>query len=99
VTLLYVSSEPGEINQLARFHLDRAEASLHALDVPVEVRIRQGQTTVEGILAESEAGEHDLIVIGRQEPSSISFPGVSDVVQQVLFKTDRPVLIVPGKES
>jgi sulfate transport system ATP-binding protein len=98
VTLLYVAKESEEPSPLVRAHLERAASTLRALDVPVEVRVRQDQTPVEGILAEAEIGDHDLIVIGRQDPSSLSFFGNDDLMRQVLFRADRPVLVVPGKE-
>ena len=39
-TLLYVAAETEEIAPLARAHLERAESTLRAFDVPVEARIR-----------------------------------------------------------
>ncbi|MCI0391066.1 MAG: ATP-binding cassette domain-containing protein [Acidobacteria bacterium] len=99
VTLLYIATEGKEPGHLVRANLERAESTLRALDVPVEVLIRQDQTTARGVLAEAKAGDYDLIVIGRREPISLSLFGIDDVPRQVLFRADRPVLVVSVKEN
>jgi nucleotide-binding universal stress UspA family protein len=98
-TLLYVAAETEEITPLARAHLERAGSTLRAFDVPVEARIRQDRSIAGGILAEAKAGSHDIIVIGRREPSPLSLFGIDEITRQVLSESDRPVLFVPGKEE
>ena len=98
VTLLYVTKEANEPGRLAHAHLDRAAATLRALDVPVEVRIRRAVTPARGILAESLDGNHDLIVVGSHGPQSRSVFGRDDVTLQVLTGADRPVLVIPSDD-
>jgi len=98
-TLLYVAAETEEIAPLARAHLERAESTLRAFDVPVEARIRQDRSIAGGILAEAKADSHDIIVIGRREPSPLSLFGIDEITRQVLSESDRPVLFVPGRED
>jgi nucleotide-binding universal stress UspA family protein len=79
--------------------LERAESTLRAFDVPVEARIRQHRSIAGGILAEARAGSHDIIVIGRREPPPLSLLGIDEITRQVLSESDRPVLLVPGKQE
>jgi sulfate/thiosulfate transport system ATP-binding protein len=95
VTLLFVARESEEPGLLTRSHLDRAAVTLRALDVPGEVRVRIAASPTEGILAESEAGDHDMIVIGSHGPRLRRRFGLDDVMLQVLDAADRPVLVVP----
>ncbi|MEK6288774.1 MAG: ATP-binding cassette domain-containing protein [Acidobacteriota bacterium] len=95
VTLLYVARESGEVTPLARSHLDRAAATLKAIDVECEVRIRSAATPIAGILAEAAAGDHDLIVIGAHGPGSRSRFKLNDVMLQVVATVQRHVLVVP----
>jgi nucleotide-binding universal stress UspA family protein len=59
------------------------------------VKVRTAATPVEGILAEAEAGDHDLIVIGSHGPRSRMLFKLNDVMLQVLANANRPVLVVP----
>lgn len=93
VTLLYVTKESQAPSSVARSHLDRAAATLRAIDVDCQVKIQSAATPVAGILAEVEADNYDLIVIGSHGPRSRF--GLNDVMLQVLSKSDRPVLVVP----
>jgi sulfate transport system ATP-binding protein len=95
VTLLFVAKESEEPGSLTRSHLDRAAATLRSLDVPGEVRVRFAASPTEGILAESKAGNHDIVVIGSHGPRLRKRSGPSDVMLQVLDGSDRPVLVVP----
>ena len=95
VTLLYVARASGEVTPLARSHLDRAAATLKAIDVESEVRIRSAATPIAGILAEAAAGDHDLIVIGAHGPRSGSRFKLNDVMLQVVSTAQRHVLVVP----
>src|SRR5215211_5699388 len=95
VTLLFVARESEEPGSLTRTHLDRGAATLRSLDVAGEVRVRFAASPTEGILAESEAGDHDLIVIGSHGPRVRRRFGLNDVTLGVLDGADRPVLVVP----
>ncbi|HEV8131690.1 MAG TPA: ATP-binding cassette domain-containing protein [Acidobacteriota bacterium] len=98
VTLLYVAQGSGGPKGLVRAHLESAASTVRALEVPVEIRVRQAESPSEGILSESRESDCDLIVIGNHGPSRSIF-GSSDVTLQVLLGADRPVLIVPEGES
>ncbi len=95
VTLLYVARGSEEVSPLARGHLDRAAATLKAIDVESEVRIRSAATPIAGILAEAAAGDHDLIIIGAHGPRSRNRFKLNDVMLQVLSTAQRHVLVVP----
>lgn len=96
VTLLYVARGSGEVSPLARGHLDRAAATLKAIDVESEVRIRSAATPIAGILAEAAEGDHDLIVIGAHGPRSRARFKLNDVMLQVVSSAQRHVLVVPA---
>jgi sulfate transport system ATP-binding protein len=96
VTLLFVSKETEEPGTLTRGHLDRGAATLRSLDVPSQVRVRTAASPVEGIMAEAQAGDHDLIVIGSYGPRSRMLFRFNEVMLQVLANSDRPVLVVPS---
>jgi len=95
VTLLYVARESKEVSPLTRSHLDRAAATLKAIDVESEVRIRSAVTPLAGIMAEATEGDYDLIVIGAHGPRSRIRFRPNDVMLQVLATAQRHVLIVP----
>ena len=96
VTLLYVARGMEEVSPLARGHLDRAAATLKAIDVESEVRIRNATSPIAGILAEAAEGDHDLIVIGAHGPRSRSRFKLNDVMLQVVSSAQRHVLVVPA---
>jgi sulfate/thiosulfate transport system ATP-binding protein len=98
VTLLYVARESQAPSALTKEHLQQAVITLRVLDIEGEVKIRQAATPVEGILAEAESGDYDLIVLGSHGPRSNSLFRVNDVTLEVLSATDRPVLIVPAED-
>ena len=96
VTLLYVTAgEPPEISPVAGLHLERATATLRGLDIDASVRIRSANAPAEGILAEIQEGDYDLVVVGVHGPWLRSFFSLDDVTFQVLNGVDRPVLVVP----
>lgn len=99
VTLLYVVREGQEPSALTRSHLERAARTLRGLEVECKVEFRQAESPVAGILAESESGDFDLIVLGSHGPRSKSRFRVNDVTLEVLTETSRPVLIVPPEDS
>lgn len=96
VTLLYVARGMEEVSPLARGHLDRAAATLKAIDVESEVRIRNATSPLAGILAEAAEGNHDLIVIGAHGPRSRSRFKLNDVMLQVVSSSQSHVLVVPA---
>lgn len=95
VTLLYVARESDNVSPMTRSHLDRAAATLNAIDVESDVRIRSAPTALAGIMTEAAAGNYDLIVIGAHGPRSRTRFRPNDVMLQVLSATQRHVLIVP----
>ncbi|MCW5848861.1 MAG: ATP-binding cassette domain-containing protein [Anaerolineae bacterium] len=99
VTLFHVTRGASQPTPLARSHLERAAATLRALNVPTEVRFRPAQTPAAGILAEAREGGYGLVVVGSHGPHSRSVFGLDDVTRQVLSGTDRPVLVVPADEG
>ncbi|MFY9558403.1 MAG: ATP-binding cassette domain-containing protein [Blastocatellia bacterium] len=96
VTLVYVAKEAESVSALTRSHLDRAAATLTAIDVEAEVRIRTAATPIAGIMTEAREGKHDLIVIGAHRPTSRRRFKLNDVMLQVLSTADRHVLVVPA---
>ncbi|HYO14706.1 MAG TPA: ATP-binding cassette domain-containing protein [Thermoanaerobaculia bacterium] len=101
VTLLHVTLQgEKEPAPWVKTHLDRGLATLRALEVTCGAVLRPAPTPVEGILAETELGGYDLIVLGRRAPG----PGTrflrerGDVNLQILAGTGRSVLIVPADE-
>lgn len=95
VTLLYVARESGGVTPLTRSHLDRAAATLKAIDVESEVKIRSAATPLSGIMTEAAEGDYDLIVIGAHGPRSRMGFRPNDVMLQVLATAQRHVLVVP----
>jgi sulfate/thiosulfate transport system ATP-binding protein len=94
-SLLFVTRDTDDVNALTRRHLDQGAATLRAMDVACDVRLRQAATPVEGILAEAAAGDYDLIVIGFHGPRSHAFYKFNDIMLRVLEQADRAVLVVP----
>jgi len=96
VTLLYVAREQEQVTSLTRSHLDRAAATLKAIDVESDVRIRTAITPLAGITAEALEGDYDLIVIGAHGPGTRLSFRPNDVMPQVLATSQRHVLVVPS---
>jgi len=94
-SLLFVTRDTDDVNVLTRRHLDQGAATLRAMDVTCDVRVRMAGTPVEGILSEATAGDYDLIVIGFHGSRSHAFYKFNDIMLQVLETADRPVLVVP----
>jgi len=95
VTLLYITREGSEASLLTQSHLNRAAATLRALDVETQVQLRPAATPAQGILDEAVIGDYDLIIMGSHGPSSHSLFSLDDVTLRVLAGSDRPVLVVP----
>jgi nucleotide-binding universal stress UspA family protein len=98
-TLLYVAREQEQVSSLTRTHLDRAAATLNAIDVESEVQIRTAVTPLAGIMAEAVEGNYDLLVIGAHGPPSRLRFRPNDVMLQVLATSQRHVLVVPSDKA
>jgi nucleotide-binding universal stress UspA family protein len=96
VTLLYVAKSADRVTSLTQKHLDHAAATLKAIDIEAEVRIRSASTPLAGILAEAREGDHDLIVIGAHGPRTRIRFKLNDVMLEVLLAADRHVLVIPS---
>lgn len=96
VTVLHVTPSLRKPSRLTRNHLERAQATLRALEVEAEIKIRAASTATEGILAEAHAGAYGLIVVGHHGPQSHSIFGRDDITLQVLANANVPVLVVPA---
>jgi sulfate transport system ATP-binding protein len=99
VTLFYVTRISGAADSLTEDHLERAARTLRAMDVESDVRIRPAASPAAGIMAEAEAGDYDLIVMGSHGPRLRKLFKLDDVTLQVLAEADRPVLVVPAERA
>ena len=98
VTLLYVARKLNMVSRFARLHLERAAATVRAMDVKAEIQIRSANKPVDGILAEAREGNYDLIVIGSHGPPSRSAFASDDVTLQTVAGADRSVFVIPPGE-
>jgi sulfate/thiosulfate transport system ATP-binding protein len=98
VTLLYITIDSAEPGRLARSHLERAVTALRVQDVECQLKIRQANSPVEGILAEAESGNYDLVVLGSHGPHANSLFREQDVTMQVLNAIEKHVLVVPADD-
>ncbi len=81
----------------AEQHMAAAQAVLDGLGVEAETQIEEQRTPelVPAIVAEAQAGDYDLLVIGAptwRHPARLRW---TDFATQILRSTARPVLIVP----
>ncbi|HXG64720.1 MAG TPA: ATP-binding cassette domain-containing protein [Blastocatellia bacterium] len=97
-TLFHVDRKGSGPGAFALSHLERASATLRALDVKSQTLIRAASTPAVGILQEAREGDYDLIVMGSHGPDTRKFFRPDDVTMQVVAAADRPVLIVPSEE-
>jgi nucleotide-binding universal stress UspA family protein len=95
VKLLHVAREPAKVSKATMSHLEQAAATLQALEVPCEVRVRHAAAPVEGILQEAREGNHDLIVVGNQGPEARRPFSPHHVTSQVIARARVPMLVVP----
>ena len=99
-TLFHVRSpqaRPYEVTRSDR-HLRQGLASLQALGVDSEIQVTVATAFVEAIVAEAEAGDYDLVVIGAPAPHAPQQLAWSDIASQIVNEVKRPVLIVPMAE-
>jgi nucleotide-binding universal stress UspA family protein len=73
-------------------HLREALAILAGLDVPAEARVRHG-LVLDEIVDEIKEGDYALIVVGSRPVAGWMRFLLSDVSQQIIGCTDRPVLV------
>ena len=66
---------------------------IHHLEVDVSVKVRHG-LVVEEILAEAEAGDFDVIVVGMPQVSGWQRFLVDDPVHKVILHSNKPVLTI-----
>ncbi len=97
VVLFHAVRREFESGPLTRAHLERAAATLHSLDLEVDIRLREAESVARAILEEARNSESDLIVVGRHFPRSRIFAG-EDVTRQVISAADRPVLVIAVEE-
>ncbi len=95
--LFHALRDPGESPDRVTRYLERASATLRALEVPNAVRVRTGSPPVQAILEEARAGDYDLVVVGATAPRARSPFRADDVTLQVLAASERPVLVVPDE--
>jgi sulfate/thiosulfate transport system ATP-binding protein len=79
----------------AERHLDQARASLEALGIASECKMETNVPLLDGILAEAESGDYDLVVIGAPAPRGTMKMLWPDLPGQIVRSTGRPVLVVP----
>ena len=96
VTLLHLRRHEAEAQARARRHLERASATLTALEVDNEIRCYAAGNPAEAILREAAA--HDLVVIGGHGPEGRSVFARDDIALQVLARASCPVLVVPAED-
>jgi nucleotide-binding universal stress UspA family protein len=73
-------------------HLREALAILARLEVPAEARVRHG-LVLDEIVDEMHEGDYALVVVGSQPAAGWMRFLLSDVSQQIIGCTDRPVLV------
>lgn len=96
VTLLFASGSDLSSDPRIEAHLERASATLRALDLPNEVRKMFGVTPADGILSEVKTGEHNLIVLGHHQADNRSGSSERmDLLSQVLLHAESSILVVP----
>ncbi len=100
VTLLHVNSPLSGIDERRRIetHLQQGQALLAALGLACDYKMAENEKPVEGILQEITAENYGLVVIGAPAPRPVERFLWSDLATQIVFGTDRPVLIVPMSE-
>jgi nucleotide-binding universal stress UspA family protein len=98
-TVLHVARPDldGAAVERAKRHLARAVATLDALGVPAEAKVAPGGATAQ-ILAEAQAGDYDLLVIGAPAPRSPRRLTWGEVTMDIVERSERPVLLVPMVE-
>ncbi|MEH6473531.1 MAG: universal stress protein [Halopseudomonas sp.] len=88
-----------EINgRIEKFGAEELPAEFRLAKGRPQCRIEQGQP-VERILAAAQEVDADLIVMGSRTHSAFSQMVMGSTAHQVLFRSDRPVLIVPMADT
>ena len=87
-----------EIGTWEGVHLQEALAILAEMDVLGEARVRHG-LVVDEVVDETCEGDYDLVVVGSQPVGGWMRFLLSDVSQQIIDCTDRPVLVARTGDS
>lgn len=74
-------------------HLRKLLAILDDLGVSGQAKVRQG-LVVDEILAEAREGNYDLLAVGAHVASGLLRFVLSDVTEEIVLGSDRPVLVV-----
>lgn len=99
VTLLHVASATGKLSPETESHLNRELTALKELGVNCDLHLRQASTPVQGMIAEFHGGEYEILVMGQHRSGPRKIVAVDSLTLQVLSRVDRPVLVIPYKES
>lgn len=91
-TLLHVAADATAAQAITR-HLEQGIRTLQAQGVRADLKIREGKV-VEELLAESHAGNYDLIVVGGHIPTYGALRDFN-LANEILRHADRSVLVVP----
>ncbi|MEH6823559.1 MAG: universal stress protein [Motiliproteus sp.] len=88
-----------EINErIEKFRVEELSAGFRLSQGRPQCRIEEGKP-VEQILAVAKEIDADMIVMGSRTHSALSQMVVGSTAHKVLFRTDRPVLIVPMADT
>jgi ABC-type Fe3+/spermidine/putrescine transport system ATPase subunit len=96
VTLLHVMIPNRTAVSMARSHLQRGIATLRELEVNGSASIREGETPLEGILAELRAQPYDLVVIGAPPPFARAPMRGPAITRLVVRQAGCSILVVPA---
>jgi ABC-type Fe3+/spermidine/putrescine transport system ATPase subunit/nucleotide-binding universal stress UspA family protein len=91
-TLLHIAADSSAANAITR-HLEQGIRTLQAQGVRADLKIREGKVLDE-LLAESQAGNYDLIVVGGHIPTYGTLRDFN-LANEILHHADRSVLVVP----
>jgi len=100
VTLFHI--QPAEtspvVQKRTQTHLQKGQSLLTALGVTSQIKVERGLPVVEGILAEVDQGNYDLIVIGAPAPRAPQKVYWADLAVPIASRVSCPLLIVPMVE-
>lgn len=91
------SDERSELETGGEDALSEIEEFASTVDYPVTTALTEGNTAVE-ISEYASAQGADLIVVGRQGRTGLGRRLLGGVTEQVLHRSDIPVLVVPSQE-
>lgn len=98
VTVMHVIDDPdaasGPEEQRRRAVIEEVVRSTNPRDIPVAVEIVTGHDVAHLLAAAAERGGADLICLGARGRSGLTRALFGPVSQEVMLRTDRPVLLV-----